>query len=242
MVLDNILPLKRLKEIDEEKQKLKHIAFDISEVAFLEKLWKEKGEESTQDIISNLDKKNELIKAILDLQIKNKIPIVTLYVSKKRDKPIFYGKIYDKFNEIFQFLEEVSTKNGIRVTIVGKWYDVPNSTLDSIRRMIDRTKNNESFFLNMCINYDGREEIIDSCKILAHKAKSGKILPNEITEENFKENIYISKFSAPDRIVVMSKKNKLSSFLLWDSSESRIFFTEKGWNEINPKDVEKYYQ
>ena len=242
MVLDNILPLKRLKEIDEEKEKLKHIAIDISEVSFLEKMWREKGEESTQDIINSLDKKNELIKKVLDFQIKNEIPIVTLYISKKKDKPIFYGKIYDKISEIFQHLEEVSAKNDIRITIVGKWYDVPNNTLDSIRKIIEKTKSNESLFFNLCINYDGREEIIDSCKILAHKAKSGKILPNQITEENFKENIYISKFSSPDRIIIMSQKNKLSSFLLWDSSESRIFFTEKGWNEIGPKEVEKYFQ
>ena len=242
MVFDNILPIKRLKEIDEEKQKLKHIAIDLSEISFLEKLWNEKGEESTTEIIRLLERKNELIKTILEIQVRNEIPIMTLNISKKKDKPIFYGKIYDVLNEVFQHLEDFSINKKVRVTVIGKWYDVPTNTIDKIRKIIDKTKINESFFLNICINYDGREEIIDSCKILAHKAKTGKIIPNQITEENFKENMYISKFSSPDRYIVINKKNKLSSFLIWDSSESQIFFAEKNWNEINPKELEKYFQ
>ena len=242
MVLDSILPLKRLKEIDEDEIKIKHIAVDISDISFLEKINKDKGEESLEEIEITLSKRLEVIKNIYDLQIKNKIPILTIYISRKKDKPIFFGKIYEKINEILDMLEKISIVDGVRITVIGKWYDIPNNTTERIRRIIDKTKDNESFFINLCINYDGKEEIIDTCKILGHKIKMGKIEPNEIDEEVFKENIYTSKFSIPERIIVLSRKKKLFSFLLWDSSDANIYFLEKRWNEINQKEIEKYFQ
>ena len=241
MVFESILPLKRLKEIDDEEINVKHIAIDVSEISFLETLNKNNSEESLQAIENNLIKRNELLKSIIDLQINYKIPIVTLYLSRKEDKPIFESKIYEKINELFNELDEIIVKNSIRLTAMGKWYDIPTNTTDYLRTLVEKTKDNESFFLNLCINYSGREEIIDSCKIMAHKVKSGKLEPNNITNEEFRNNIYASKFSQPDKIIILNKKRKLSGFLLWDSSESLIYFLEKNWNEITMKELEKFF-
>ncbi|MFW5852824.1 MAG: undecaprenyl diphosphate synthase family protein [Nanoarchaeota archaeon] len=241
MVLDSLLPLKRLKEIDENGQKIKHIAFNLSDISQLEKIMKEKGDTAVNEIENNLSMRNKLLRSLFDLQLKNNIPIMTLYVSKKIDKPIFFSKIYEKLNEFLDFILPVARENQTRITFLGKWYDVPGNSTEKIRRIASETKSYESYFLNLCINYDGQEEILDSCKIIAHKVKLGQIEPNSISMDNLKDNIYISRFSPPDRIISISRSRKLYSFLLWDSAYSYIYFHEKDWSETVTRDLERFF-
>ena len=86
-----------------------------------------------------------------------------------------------------------------------------------------------------------KEEILDACKVIALKSKLGKLIPNQITEEDLKDNLYVSYFIPPDRIISINKRKRMLSFLLWDSAFSRIYFIEKQWNDLNSKELEKYF-
>jgi undecaprenyl diphosphate synthase len=243
MVLDNLLPVKRLREIDENGEAIKHVAINIADILFLEKLFKEKKDEAFSQIVQELEKRNSLIKNIIELQVKNSIPIVTLYITGKQH-PVFFSKIYEVFNELLQELKHNSlvSENNIRVTFLGKWYDLPSNTIDHVKQLSELTSQNEKYFLNFCLNYDGQQEIVDAARVVAHKIKLGKIEPQDVTIQDLKQNIYLSQFSSPDRIVTVSKKRKFYGFLLWDSVASRIYFVDKQWNEVTIRDLEKYFQ
>jgi len=48
---------------------------------------------------------------------------------------------------------------------------------------------NNNFLLNICLNYGGRQEIVNVAKEIALKTSSGEIKPSEVNEELFNSEI-----------------------------------------------------
>ena len=84
------------------------------------------------------------------------------------------------------------------------------------------------------MNYDGHDEIVDACRIIARQIKSEKIDPESINKQLIKENLYSSYFISPDLIIENNKE--FSGLLLWDSKKSMIVFTDKQWPEFTKTD------
>ena len=178
-----------------------------------------------------------MIKSTIKSQIKSDIPILTLYLlpeSMKKDREEFLRAI-ENIEEFFKEIikSDIIIKNKVKISVLGKWYNLPSKTVEAIKEVIDSTKDYDSFFLNLCINYDGKEEIIDACKLLAMQVRVGKIDPSIISKELIKENLYSSYFLPPEYIIINGPKKHLSDLLLWDSPDSKIYFTEKLWPDFS---------
>ncbi len=183
------------------------------------------------------NKKSNLIKDIVNIQIKLNIPIVTIFLlsgdAKNSENFSFLMDDLAKFfNDIISH-KKIHTDQ-IKISVLGKWYDLPERVLNPIKRIIESTKDYDRFFLNFCVNYDGHEEIVDSCRIIARQIKSEKIDPESINKQLIKENLYSSYFISPDLII--ENNNEFSGLLLWDSKNSMIVSTGKQWPEFTKKD------
>ena len=179
---------------------------------------------------------------LVDMQISMNIPIITAYVlTSKVKNSEHFPAIIDKLIEFFESLRNNSKvyENKVKISILGKWYDLPGRAIDSIKAIIDETKDYDSFFLNLCINYDGREEIVDACRILGRRIQAGKLDAEAIDKEAIKDNIYSSYFLPPDMLIKTGTEKKLGGFLLWDTTESNIYLSGKPWLLFNEKDFEK---
>jgi undecaprenyl diphosphate synthase len=141
----------------------------------------------------------------------------------------------------WSFIQE----NQIKVSILGKWYDLPMRVVEPIKKLIADTKDYDKYFLNLCINYDGREEIVDACKLIAKQVKLDKVAAENIDKALIKENIYASYFLPPDLMIKTGKKKTLNGFLLWDSTNAKVYFSEVLWPEFGKEDFIKsvvFYQ
>ena len=81
--------------------------------------------------------------------------------------------------------------------------------------------------MNFCINYSGQEEIVDAIKLVARQVKADKLDVDAITSSVVKENIYSSYFLPPDLMIVNGARRSTNGLLLWDSSLSQIYYTNK---------------
>ncbi len=174
------------------------------------------------------NKRTNLIKDLLNIQIKLNIPIITIFLLSSNAKnsenfSFLMDDLAKFFNEIISH-KKIHTEQ-IKVSVLGKWYDLPERVLNSIKRIIESTKDYDKFFLNFCVNYDGHEEIVDACRIIARQIKSEKIDPESINKQLIKENLYSSYFISPDLIIENNKE--FSGLLLWDSKNSMIVSTGK---------------
>jgi len=211
----------------------KHIAINIGGITG----WAEKENISLPDAFR---KSFSIVEDIIRLQVKLNVPILTVYVlpetSKKSQQ---FSSLLDGF---VQFLDKVSfgeiiNKNKIKVTVLGKWYDLPGRVVEHIKSIIEETKDYDSFFLNFCINYDGREEIVDACKMIARQVQAKKLDPESITKLTVKENLYSSYFIPPDIIIKNGRRKEQSSLLLWDSAHASLYFSGKMFPEISRTDI-----
>lgn len=176
------------------------------------------------------NKRISLIKDLVNIQIKLNIPIITIFLLSNNAKnsenfSFLMDDLAKFFNEIIS--NNKIHKDQIKVSVLGKWYDLPERVVNPIKEVIESTKDYDKFFLNFCVNYDGHEEIVDACRIIARQIKSEKIDPESISKQLIKENLYSSYFISPDLII--ENNREFSGLLLWDSKNSMIFFTDKQW-------------
>ena len=184
------------------------------------------------------NKRNILIKKIINTQIRFKVPIVSLFLlSTNAKNSENFSFLMDDLSKFFNELikDKKIYVEQIKVSVLGRWYDLPERVITPIREIIQSTKDYDKFFLNFCINYDGHDEIVDACRLIARQIKSEKIDPESINNQLIKENLYSSYFISPDLII--ENKKRFSGLLLWDSKNSMISFTGKQWYDLTKTDL-----
>ena len=108
--------------------------------------------------------------------------------------------------------------------------------IDAIHYAEEKTKNYTERLVNIAIGYDGRLEIVDAAKKLAQDVKDGKLEPDDITEELFDKSLYTAGLEDPNLVMRTSGEERLSGFLLWQSSYSELYFCETLWPELRKVD------
>ena len=241
-MLDIIASQLKKKGIDPRKQMMpKHIAFGVGGSLS----WAERNDADEYETYMTCFQK---VEHMVNFQTAFDIPIITMHlftsdVSNSEKFITIVDELVNFFENILQ--NDLVTRNKVKISILGKWYDLPGRLIDPIKKVIDHTKDFDSFFLNLCINYDGREEIVDACKMIGRRITAGKIDVDAITKEMVKDELYSSYFLPPDIIAITGTEKKLKGILLWDSINSLPFFMNMSWNDFKEKDfisVLKYYQ
>jgi undecaprenyl diphosphate synthase len=171
----------------------------------------------------------QVLQGLLQAQVRLNIPIMTVSI----------GQDIDSLLPLLTWLGEsqVLHRYQVKLSFLGKWYDASGRIVEGIRSLIGMTKDYDRFFFNICINYDGQEEIVDSCKIIARKIRAGKIDVDVISKELIKENLYSSYFLPPDIIMMTGKARRVSRLLLWDSPGAFYCFPKKRLSELTESDL-----
>ena len=100
--------------------------------------------------------------------------------------------------------------------------------------------------VNFCLNYGGRDEIVQAAQRFALDAADGKCRPEELTEEMFSSYLYSAGVPDPELIIRPSGEKRTSNFLLWQSAYSEYVFMNVLWPEFSPADldaaIEEYHR
>lgn len=127
-------------------------------------------------------------------------------------------------------------KNEVRLKAVGRLDLFPEEVRDAINDAEKSTEKYEKRLINIAMGYDGRVEIVDAFKKIAAKVKSGEINPEDIDENMINDNLYTAGLEDPNLVIRTSGEERLSGFLLWQSSYSELYFTDSLWPELRKVD------
>ena len=229
------LMLKLQEKEGKLRKTIRHIALTMQG---MERWASEKG----KDVKESYKKSFEILKELIGKQIDKNIPILTIYVlpeqlKKEEEYAVFLDELIDFLNSIKK--SGMVHDNKVKISALGKWYDIPGRAVDVIKEIIEETKDYDKFFVNLCINYDGNEEIVDACRIIARQIKAGKLDVESIDKNTIKDNIYSSYFLPPDLVIKNGKMMQKTSFLLWDTPYSIWYFTKKYFPEFGKGDFSK---
>ncbi|MBQ8615126.1 MAG: di-trans,poly-cis-decaprenylcistransferase [Clostridia bacterium] len=140
-----------------------------------------------------------------------------------------------KFDEMFDEYDKKYSNENIRIIISGNMEDerLPENVRIKSRNLMQKTKNNNEFIINMCINYGGRQEIL---KAVNEIIESGE---KNIDEKAFEKHLYTAELFPVDFIVRTSGEQRTSNFLPWQSTYSEWYFPKKHWPAFSKKDLIK---
>jgi tritrans,polycis-undecaprenyl-diphosphate synthase [geranylgeranyl-diphosphate specific] len=126
--------------------------------------------------------------------------------------------------------------NEVRVKAVGKLELLPDDVREAISIAEDSTSNYNKRLVNIAIGYDGRMEIVDAIKKIVQDVEMGKLDPEAIDEDIVDGNLYTAGLEDPNLIIRTSGEERLSGFLLWQSSYSELYFCDSLWPQLRKVD------
>ena len=190
-----------------------------------------KGHELGVDILEN----------VLDWSIELGIEIITAYAFSTENfnrPPEEVEGLMKLFVINFKRLVEHEKlhRNEVRVKVVGRTELLPDEVKEAIKDAEEATKHYNKRFFNLAIGYDGRLEIIDSIKKIIKDVEDGKITADDVDEDLVSKNLYTEGIDDPNLIIRTSGEERLSGFLLWQSSYSELYFCETLWPELRKVD------
>ena len=144
----------------------------------------------------------------------------------------------DLFSETFRNISENKKihKNEVRINAVGKLEMFPEDVREAITIAENATSKYQKRLINIALGYDGRAEIVDAFKKIATDVRDGKIEPEDIDEDMINDNLYTAGLEDPNLVIRTSGEERLSGFLLWQSSYSELYFTDSLWPELRKVD------
>ena len=146
--------------------------------------------------------------------------------------------LMDLFAIAFKKYFEKQDKKNVRIVFSGRREPLPNKVLKMIDEITEKTKNNTGPIFNICVNYGGRPEIIDTTKKLCNMVVDGEISVNDIDEKLFEKNLY-NDLPPVDLMIRTSGEQRLSNFLLWENAYAEFYFPEVEFPDFNENEFDK---
>jgi len=127
----------------------------------------------------------------------------------------------------------------IRIRVIGDISGFDPAIKAAIKYVEKMTENKTGLSVNIALGYGGRSEIVSATKKLAQKVRDGAISIEDINEDMFSNELYTFDIPDPDLIIRTAGELRLSNFLIWQSSYSEFWFTDKLWPEFMEEDLEQ---
>lgn len=147
-------------------------------------------------------------------------------------------------NYLDDYSKRADTEN-IKVKVLGDISALSEGMQKSIKKCMERTKENTGVTFNIALNYGGRDEIVKAVKQIATKAKNNEIDVEDINEETISNLLYTAGQPDPDLLIRTSGELRTSNFLPWQIVYSEFIFLDKNWPDFSEQDLDdaiKIYQ
>ena len=178
---------------------------------------------------------------VVDIAIhakKRGVKYLTLYAFstenwKRPKKEVDYlMKLLIKFvnDKIDQLMEE-----DCKLNFLGNLSAIPDQTRKAVELALDRTKDNKSLFINIALNYGGRDELVHAFKNIINEGYRAE----DIDEKLISDYLYTKDIPDPDLLIRPGGELRISNFLIYQIAYSELYFTDKLWPDFSYEDFDK---
>ena len=177
----------------------------------------------------------KVVQNIISEAVENNINFLTLYVFSTENWKRPKKEIHFLMNLLAKYIEKEITKfiqKNIKLKIIGDINKFPEQLKKKLKEAEKLTKNNYKIQINIALNYGSKEEIIRSIKKIIKLSK-------HMNEKNISNHLYTKNIPDPEILIRTGNRNRLSNFLLWQSSYTEIYFVKKLWPDFTRKDFKK---
>ncbi|OGY24972.1 MAG: di-trans,poly-cis-decaprenylcistransferase [Candidatus Woykebacteria bacterium RBG_16_43_9] len=173
-----------------------------------------------------------MVKAAAEFGIKY-LTVYALSTENLRQRSLLEMRFL--FSLIKKGLEDKSPsldKNGVHLRFLGDIAALPTEIQKSLKEVEQKLSKNKRIYLNIALNYGGRDEIVQAVK-KANKQTS------KIETKDIEANLYTDEVPDPDLIIRTGGQKRLSNFLLWQSAYAELLFTDTLWPDFGKNEFKK---
>lgn len=180
----------------------------------------------------------ENIRRVIETMAMYEVPVLTLFafstenwVRPKREVDALIRLIGHFIDRELEKLHE----NGVRLRHMGSLDPLSPDLRKRVEEAMELTKDNDRITVNVAFNYGGRAEIVEAVR---------KIVADGIPEDRIDEALfatYLDTQGLPDVDLVIrtAGEQRLSNFLLWQTSYAEFYMTPVYWPDFGVDEVEK---
>jgi len=147
----------------------------------------------------------------------------------------------EEVNTLMKYLKKLFSENieefgkeGWKIIMTGKIDELPGDLPEICSELVSETKNGSKGTLNICLNYDGRDEILQAVK----KMIANNVKAEQVHEGIVRKYLYNNEIEDPDLIVNFGGVQQNCGFQLWQGDKSEMIFLKKDWPDFEPMDVD----
>ncbi|MEM7234703.1 MAG: polyprenyl diphosphate synthase [Planctomycetota bacterium] len=160
------------------------------------------------------------------------------FTKRPRHEVAYLMKLLKRF--VIGEREEL-TGNNIRFAVIGDISVFPKGVVKEIEKTLELTAHCDGMVLRLALNYGSRQEILRAAKALAIDVANGVRSEQELEtldEVTFRSYLLDPEMSDPDLVIRTAGEYRLSNFLLWQSSYSEWWVTDRLWPDFTIDDLE----
>ena len=181
------------------------------------------------------------LKGISEYIIKRGVKVLSVFAfstenfkREKKEVEFLMNLFTNDFRESITFFND----HDIKVLISGRRENLSSKVLKTIDDLQEQTKDNQAGILNICLNYGGRAEIVDTAKKIATMVENKEITVDDIDENLFSKMLY-HDFPPIDLMIRTSGEQRISNFLLYELAYAELYFTNTYFPDFNEEAFEK---
>jgi len=150
----------------------------------------------------------------------------------KEEVDFLMNLFVEKFNELENLKDVKIVFSGI------KDFPLPENVLKVMKELEEKTKDNEKYIFNICVNYGGQSEIVDATKKIVNEVLENKLNINDINTNMFSKYLY-NDLPPIDFLIRTSGEQRVSNFMLWQISYSEFYFPDVYFPDFDEKEFDK---
>lgn len=142
------------------------------------------------------------------------------------------------FVKAFKSDKNFFVKNNIKVVFSGRSKPLSDEVLSVMGKIENDTKECTGGVFNVCLNYGGQAEIVDTTKKIAELYKEGKISLDDIDTNTYYHYLY-NDLPPVDLMIRTSGEVRVSNFMLYSISYAELYFTSTCFPDFDEKEFDK---
>jgi undecaprenyl diphosphate synthase len=173
----------------------------------------------------------DAVERLVDVSVELGIRYISIYAfstenwSRPKAEINSLWKILDAF---FKAKLPVLHEKGVRIVHSGSRSKLPSKVLSIIENAEHITEKNRKITLNLCLNYGGRQEIVDSVNEWMKGRKKNEL----ISADKIRKHLYQPGIPDADLVIRTSGESRISNFLLWQIAYSEFVFMDVLWPDF----------
>ncbi len=127
----------------------------------------------------------------------------------------------------------------VRLRVIGDLQRFPDRLRQTIDSLTEMTRNNQALNLTIAINYGGKWDMLQACRLIGELIERKEISAQAITPALIESQLCTHELPEPDLFIRTGGEIRISNFLLWQLAYTELYFTDTYWPDFDESCLDK---